>query len=227
MSVAEIRNIPFSSRAISITLMMRQRQGGFTLLEVLIAVAISAALATALYASFFSVFKSRVSIEAEAGRLTEAGRFLDGLSREVQSAYYNDSNKKTAFVGEKREIKGGSASGIKFTAFINPTQTDLGAGGELHAIRYAIEEDKAGSLVLYKEVWDPYVAGEGDGNGVVKVPVIEGIARFDLMYLTGPNWVPVWDSSKEKKTPLAVKATISFSSDPKTEFTIMARTMIK
>lgn len=200
---------------------------GLTLLEVLIAIAIASVLAIALYGSFFSVLKARKTIAGELEAVNSATRFLDSISREIQSAYFKDANKKTFFEGEKKELLGSTVSTVRFTAFLRLSASGDIPGGDLVAIRYSVEKDQSGALTLYRESWNPYLINENETNGIVKTAVMENIDSFDVSYLSGQGWAGAWDSSAEKTKPYAVKATVSLKDAVKREYSIIARTMIQ
>ncbi len=200
---------------------------GLTLLEVLIAIAIASVLAIALYGGFFSVLRARRTIADELEAVNSATRFLDSISKEIQSVYFKDANKKTFFEGEKEELLGSTVSTVKFTAFMRLSASGDMPGGDLVAIRYSVEKDQSGALTLYRESWNPYLINENETGGIVKTAVMENIDSFDVSYLSGQGWAGAWDSLIEKTKPYAVKATISLKDTGKREYSIIARTMIQ
>jgi general secretion pathway protein J len=58
-------------------------QGGFTLLELLVALAVFAIMATAAYSGLQSVLRARVAVEAESQRLTELQMAFHFLERDL------------------------------------------------------------------------------------------------------------------------------------------------
>ena len=180
-------------------------RGGFTLIEVLVALALVSAITAALYGSFFSVLRGRDSIGASLERSREVGRFLDAFSKEASSAFYKDGNKASLLKGENKDSRGRPASALVFTAFTYPVMREGGPGGDLLAIRYFTETGKDGKMTLYKEAWDAY---RGDRLSI-KLPVIEDIEGFEVSFLSGNGWAKAWDTSLEKKLPAAIKAVVS------------------
>src|SRR3972149_4170501 len=65
------------------------KNNGFTLIEVLVAVALTALLLTALYSAFFSIAGAGATANKASVRYSQGGRFLDRFAIETRSAYYS------------------------------------------------------------------------------------------------------------------------------------------
>src|SRR5574340_477216 len=90
---------------------------GFTLIEVLVAVALTSIVLVALYGSFFSVLRGRSDIDRSLERTREVSRFLETFSREIQSSFFKDGNTWTVFAGTEEDKSGRSMSRLTFSAF--------------------------------------------------------------------------------------------------------------
>ncbi len=198
--------------------------GGFTLLEVLVAVFLASIVIIALYTVFFSVLRGRSDIDRTLERTREVSRFLDIFSREIQSSFFKSSNPKTFFVGDEDDKSGKSVSKLYLTAFTYPkTNTDTNTG-DLLSIRYYAEEND-GKLTLYKETWNSY-GDETDGG--FKAEVVEDIEGFEILYYNGKDWAKAWDARLDNTLPEAVKATLSVMDKGEVkEFSVMAQPMIR
>lgn len=198
--------------------------GGFTLIEVLVALALVSAIIAALYGSFFSVLRGRDAIDSSLERSREVGRFLDTFTKEVSSAFYKDGNKASLLIGENRDSSGRPASSIVFTAFTYPVIKEGASGGDLLAVRYFTETDRGGKMTLYKEAWDAY-RGE---KLSMKLPVIEEIEGFEVSFLSGNGWAKAWDTSLEKRLPTAIKAVVAIKEEGAiTKYRAIPRTVIR
>ncbi|MBI2413148.1 MAG: prepilin-type N-terminal cleavage/methylation domain-containing protein [Deltaproteobacteria bacterium] len=199
-------------------------RGGFTLIEVLVALALVSAIVAALYGTFFSVLRGRDTIDSSLERSREVGRFLDTFSKEVSSSFYKDGNKASILIGENRDSRGRPASSIVFTAFTYPVVKEDASGGDLLAVRYFTETDDDGKMTLYKEAWDAYRGGKLP----MKLPVIEEIEGFEVSFLSGNGWAKAWDTSLEKRLPTAIKAVVSIREEGSiTEYRAIPRTVIR
>lgn len=197
-----------------------EEERGFTLLELLVAMAIGSVVLFALYLSFSSVLSGRSSIDERAERTREVERFVDSFSREIQSAYFSGKNGATFFKGSlgNNSLPSGT---VEFTTINYPASF---AAGDLVAIRYSVGDTEGGRPALFKEVWNPY----GVGKERVRVEVVEDIKGFDLSFYNGASWAAAWDGALEKGAPSAVSATLKIMDrGAEKEVRALARTMIK
>jgi len=207
---------------------------GFTLLEVLVAVALASIVIIAIYSSFFSVLRGQSDIDRSLERTREVSRFLETFSREVQSSFFNADSAWTGFAGDEEDKNGKPVSRIAMTAFTYPAFNPDRPAGDLIAIRYYVEA-KEGKLVLYKETWNPYAYAKTDilntedaKTGALKAEVIEDIDGFEILYYNGSDWAKAWDAKLDKAIPGAVKVSLSVNDRGEVkEFSALARTMIR
>ena len=181
---------------------------GFTLLELLLAVAIMSTLLVGLYAAFFSVSSAQVRIESELEHTRQIRRFMDVVSTELRSSFYKKTNERTLFESEVLERWGKELSSLGFTWFGYPlVGKSKRPASELVAVRYYVEEApagesiEAGAGVLFKSRWNPY----GDESEGYKAEVFEDVESFALSFFDGKQWVKGWDASREGRLPAAVK----------------------
>ncbi|MBI5287118.1 MAG: type II secretion system protein GspJ [Deltaproteobacteria bacterium] len=189
-------------------------KNGFTLLEVLIATALLALLLTTLYGVFFTVLKAEDRVEGELGLYLDTRQTLDAISREIQSAFFNEKNTKTFFSGEGMDDFGRPTSSLSFTTFTYPVLQEGLPGSDLIAVTYKVEEG-----ALLKEVWNPYLKSgewrvesrdkETPAREGLQIPLVEGIEGFEVEFYNGKEWAKAWDAIVEKKLPLAVRITIT------------------
>ncbi|MBI5234962.1 MAG: prepilin-type N-terminal cleavage/methylation domain-containing protein [Deltaproteobacteria bacterium] len=178
------------------------RRGGFTLIEVLVALAIGSAIIVALYATFFSVLKARTDAVGGLERAREVAGFLDTFSREAASAFFKESNARTMFAGERSAGGGFEAASLSMTAFA-PTVRGAGVKGDLVGVRYLTAYGEDGKPALYKETWNPYVL-----ESAFRIEVIEDIEGVEFSFYNGTKWAKVWDARLEKRLPTAIKAAL-------------------
>lgn len=191
-----------------------KKSKGFTLIEVLVAVALSAILLGALYGTFFTVFNSGKSAEDSLDKHIEAGRLLDRITMDVHAAFYTANSPRTMFTGGQK----GLSSILSFTAFVNPPVRKGYPTDDLIGVSYFSEEGEDG-VRIFREVWNPYIGEK------VKVEMLDGAGGFDISYYNGTDWVKAWDAVLEKGLPAAVKVTLRFKNGEK--IGALARTMLK
>lgn len=173
MQDAKSRYSPFSSRS----------REGFTLLEVLIAVAIFSVVIAALYSTFFLSHKAVEAVDDSLQRLQESRAVLDVIKRELESVFYSSGKKYTVFKLDDRDFYGKQASGIAFTCF-SPLVNGL-AG-----VSYEVGESD-GRLSLKKKIASAF----SKSTEAEAVELIEDVESFTIEVKFNDKWVKTWDSS--------------------------------
>ena len=186
------------SRSSRIFLKTRVGSRGFTLVELLVSIAVGAMLVTALYATFFSVFSAAEGAKGGLGHRIEAARVLDRFSRDINSAYLSPTDASTRFLGELL----GTGPVLTLTTFTYPLSTGGSPTSDLMGVYYFTEEDPNG-LTLFKEIWNPYI------NDRFRVNLIDGVEAFEISYFNGKVWSKAWDSALEDALPKAVKLALT------------------
>jgi general secretion pathway protein J len=194
---------------------------GFTLLEILIALALLGVLAGALYGTYFSLIKGRESaIEGMEAR-RELRTTLDLLRRELNSALYSRNNKRLHFSVENRDIFGKPASVLAFIAIAPPQPGGLVISDQLD-LKYEIaQQDK--QMILTRQAKDLFHAGEA-----ARYPQMESIEGFLVECQNGDKWVKVWDTAINFGLPPAIRITVTVREGEKTaDYTLLAAPKVK
>lgn len=176
---------------------VERRGRGFTLIELVIAIAIMSVVLAALYSSFLLADRALVQVGESSLKLQESRAFVDTLKRELESIRYSPDNSFCVFKMNDRDFYGRQASSLTMT-----TTTPLMKG--LAKINYAIEE-RDGSLVITKSMVSAF-SQEAEEN---RVDLVEDIESFTLQAKYQDIWVKTWDSSLSKNAPAEVKITLT------------------
>ena len=174
-----------------------RESGGFTLLEVLIAFAITCIIMAALYSTFFISHKAVTSVDDSLLRLQECRSTLDVIKRELESCLYDGNKKYTVFKLEDRDFYGREASQLTFTSF-----SPLLPG--LSKIAYTVEENDK-KLTLKKSMVSAY---SQPTEKPMSVPLIEDIQSFTVEALYNGKWVKTWDGELSN-LPEQIRITVS------------------
>jgi len=194
----------------------RNSRKGFTLLEVLIALALLGILAGALYGSYFSLIKGRESAIAGMEARRELRTTLDLLRREINSALYSRNNKRLHFSVENRDIFGKPASVLSFTAIAAPQPGGQVVSDQID-LKYEIVEREQ-KMILSRQAKDLYYGGE-----TARYPQMESIEGFLVECLNGDKWVKIWDTAINFGLPKAIRVTVTVKDGEKTaDYTVLA-----
>jgi prepilin-type N-terminal cleavage/methylation domain-containing protein len=182
-----------------ISLRRGQKGRGFTLIEVLISIAILSIVLAAIYSTFFLAHKAIDGMDESMVKLQESRRALDILKCELDSAYVT-SDEHTFFRMSDRDIFGKGASQLEFTTF-----STLRPG--LSRISYYVEE-KDGKLNLLKKIESPY-STTGEDKGFAIIEDLSGFtveAKYD-----DDTWVRTWDTEINRGKPPEIRISLSMA----------------
>lgn len=180
----------------------RRKARGFTMIEVMVAVAILAMISTLIFTSFSSLKLSRDGIRRVTERHREGRIALSRVSRELQSSYISknlpfdlsQAVSQTVFIGEQ----GSPADRIDFNAFVNRRiDRDSHTSDQAEVSYYGLPRPTGdGEIDLVRRI-DNSLDLEPQEGGRVQV-LASDIDLFDLRYLdplTG-LWTEQWDSTE-------------------------------
>ena len=148
-------------------------KGGFTLLEVLLAVLLVGVVLGAVYGTFNLVERAKEGSSESLLRLYEARKTMDTMRREIEAM-------QGPFEVADREFYGKQGSSISFTGF-SPQW------GVFSKVAYSIV-DEGGKLDLQKEFQLP---GQAKPRTAI---LLENVEAFTVEVYTGGKWVKTLQS---------------------------------
>lgn len=166
-------------------------QRGFTLIEILVAVAVASLLLLAIYGSFGPLTEARNRIEVESTGYHEARVFYDRVGRELRSiilsgASWNNGPQTNLLQGGEDE------QGQPYLELLSTAATPMGgAPGGVARIRYLLAPDQdepAGVLSLYRSE-QPRWTTPDTGPGQRLIP---GVTALELRFYDGTVWSDSW-----------------------------------
>lgn len=184
----------------SFCVLPRRSNNGFTLVELLVALAILAVIVTAIYATLFNVLSTRENIQTNIDRMRSFRRFSAIFTKEVRSSFFSPSNSLTIWQGTGGASSSLSLGSISMTFFTYPT--GHARSGDLMAVSYSAAKTDRG-ISLFREFWNPYTGQRGE-----KAEVMEDIRGFRALFYNGEKWVESWDGNSEKAPPAAVNVIV-------------------
>jgi len=165
---------------------------GFTLVEILISLAIMAMIVASTFTIFRSASKSWQKGETRSQRYQNARNSVSRMSAEISQAVIN-SNKLSKFTGDKNKI-----------SFISFVSTDSGVF-ELSEVEYWL--DGAKRLLMRNDDVEPdYDFGTYDHSDILS----DNISELEFSYFDGLVWLDAWNSDEASGIglPKAVKIKI-------------------
>ncbi|MDA8388181.1 MAG: prepilin-type N-terminal cleavage/methylation domain-containing protein [Nitrospiraceae bacterium] len=169
----------------------RADEGGFTLLEVLLATALTVIVMGAVYGTFFLLQRAAGGGQQSLQRLYEAQKTMDMLRRELEAA-------KGPMTVVDKEYFGHKGSTLSFTAF-SP------ANGVLSTIIYSARATEGGgqgeTIDLEKEQKAP-------GGRTEKADLLDNIGEFSVQVFSGGKWVRTIEADQP---PQDIKVTLKIS----------------
>lgn len=189
---------------------MRSSEFGFTLLEILISLAILAVLFTLVYGSFNATYRVSEQLEEEADSYRLARLGFYHLAKDLSMIYQTkpvagqpasatEARKSFIFTGEDRSrmIDGTDYpdDAIRFTAVSHGRTLRDAPESDWAMISYGLEE----GLLIHEAA----LANER----VIRNEIGEEVLGINFRYLdrADRNWVDQWDSEIKKELPLAVE----------------------
>jgi general secretion pathway protein J len=176
--------------------MLRLKNRGFTLVEVMVAAAILALIMAIIYGAFAGSIKT-MEISTEGGDVYRKARLiLNHIAEDISCAYLpttqENSNIQYAFIGDDREENGLPRDTLSFTSTALPVK---GPGTGLKEIGYGITldpETDEPALVMREDVTPDGHVDEGGRSYLIG----EGIWGLDFTFFDarGRDWER-WDST--------------------------------
>jgi len=199
-----------------------RQDGGFTLIEVLLAIAITASVMVLVATSFIGILQAREKVNDQT-ESTEAGaRILNLVQRDLDGLWYHNIKKNKVLVGRNHDIAGFAADKIDFLTSTDAANYVLDTTERLRKpsiceVGYWLKPnpDTAGLMELWRRE-DPLVDDELMTEGTFQL-VHDRIRSFNLTYYETlghrAEELNDWDSSVADQLPKVIK--IEFSIERK------------
>jgi general secretion pathway protein J len=184
---------------------MDARARGFTLVEVLIAIAIVAVISVLGYRAIAALADSESRLSAEATRWRALDLFFARIEGDLRQAVPRgarlDDAREPAWLGTIADEEGNAA--LAFSRAGPEFNVEPGSAGQRLAYRF-----RNGVVeVLY---WSGY--DRPRGVAPIAYPLLSDVARFRLAYLAKSGaWVDTWPLAGDVELPRAVRAELTLT----------------
>ncbi len=194
---------------------------GFTLIELMIAVAITGIITTLIYGSFSRTFESREYVLQSQERYHQARLAMDRMTREISMAFVADCSDQAIGAGDRRY-----RTPFKVEDESEVDRMQFASFSHLRLFRDVHESDQ--NLLTYYGEADPQehdktnlvrkekarIDGEPDEGGKAEI-LCRDIEKLDIQLWDEikSDWVKEWDCSKldqQNRLPRMVKISLSF-----------------
>ncbi|WP_277057817.1 type II secretion system protein GspJ [Trichlorobacter lovleyi] len=180
--------------------MTANNRRGFTLLELLIALAIATLVITAAYATLFSLNRAHEAASQGMEQRRVLRSTLDMLRRELASLRYFSDDSRLRFVVEDRDYFGKPASTLTFSTLAAPSPAPV---SDQLRVRYRIDTSRE-RLSLTKASQDLLL----EGDEPKAYPLLDELEGFLVECSDGNRWLKTWDTELTKAVPKLIRITI-------------------
>ncbi len=195
------------------TKVLRRKSTGFTLIEVLVSIAIFASLSIGAYQVLNQVQRSDELSQQRSERLKSLQRtlvFMDNDFRQMalRQMRTNGQSPSNMLVVWQDYLLESDAKGVMFarSGWHNPQQQF--PRGEVSKVGYRIKQDQL------ERVWWRYIDTPAGQEGVI-LPLIDGVESFELSFYNGQEWQKNWSTAYT--LPKAVMVTLTLEDYGKIE----------
>ena len=171
--------------------------GGFTLIEFLVAIAITAILTTVVYMSFSSSFEMMEKVDTVSSRDRQVRITFSIIARELLASVPSPSQATETFLSLNGEVNGQPADTLTFFSFSHVRTVGEAAESDLSRLSYRLEN---GSL-MHREWGNPFTSSP---SVVESYELANGLSGFNLRFYDGEQWVDEWATSRYGTLPEAV-----------------------
>jgi general secretion pathway protein J len=189
---------------------------GFTLLEVLISVAIISIILTVIYGAYTSNLETVQSIRRDS-EVTQAGRVtLDIMTRDLESLFFTTMDKKEGepkiklgLIGRNESLGGKPAGRMDLTTTNRLTPEKIGMQVDLCEVGYFLKETQGqNDLTLWRR--DSNVVDEKLDEGGQAFELVRGVSALEIVYQDQDgqetdSWDTTVDDKDKQHLPLLIR----------------------
>lgn len=194
-------------------MMNRIRSGaGFTLLEILVALAIFSAILVLLLSAFSGVAKTREFLADRYGKSRQVGMTLDRIGSDLAGIVAASALPETHVSCSEDDFSGQPGATLSFTAYTLPADSADRPSSALNKIRYYPKVSaEGGFLELYREQSD--LALIENRLPTRESRVARRIRGFRIELHDGTSWRTEWPPGPEKKGALPQKIAVTLTDE--------------
>ncbi|MCB1154326.1 prepilin-type N-terminal cleavage/methylation domain-containing protein [bacterium] len=172
----------------------RRRRAGFTLLEVLVAVAVTASILSIVYATFTRTIESKEYVEEGNDAYHKARWAMDKIALDLSAAYVSPREQShTIFYGISNQVNGLPMDELHMTTLahvrLNPTAAESDQSEVSYKVAYLPDEER---FQLWRR--EDAIIDEDNMLGGEEYILIDDLTAFNVRFYDGNVWRNDWDS---------------------------------
>ena len=183
-------------------------RGGFTLLEILLALSVLSVIMLLLLSAFTGAARVRETLSSRSREFRQVRLVLDRIGTDLMQAFATSAREDSALSLREDQLSGMAAATLTFTAFQLPDGDSSHPPAEIVKVRYFPRIGADGvTLELHREQSDlPFVENKIPSR---ETTVAEGLRGFRVELYNGTAWVKEWPAGGGSKTTLPKKAAVT------------------
>ena len=171
------------------------RNDGFTLLEVLVAIALASLVLTSIYGVFSTTSAAKEQVEKQGAALHLGRVLISRLDRELLGLALDNQNNLAA-------LKGGENSlGEPFLELL--TNSTGGPQSGMRQVQYRLGPDPDNRMTVWRAE-----KGINETTANTEERLAQGLEKLTFSFFDGQNWRESWDS-KSGRFPILVRAELT------------------
>lgn len=182
---------------------------GFTLIEMLVATAVSSVILVMVYTAYASIIKSVNQGKIASQYFEEINMIIRRIDSDLLNTYWNENSKNINFISTVE----GNSSRLNFVTgeFKNNRMIlsvkDNFPSSDIHEIGYYLKIDsKTGKNNLIRRSEVHYDDSPLDG-GTEEV-ILDNVDSIKFEFKYRSDWTVSWDSREQKRLPSGIKTTL-------------------
>lgn len=195
----------------AIDLISREKNAGFTLMEILLAILAFAVLMAALQTVFFSALRSRRESQERIADLQRRSQVRGVLERDLRNALFQTNGLATYFLLRSDTEGAGRADQLEFFTTTGVI-SDANPAGEIQRVVYATAPADQFSTnqegrILYRAIYRKLLSEVEESPSTTIL--LRDVASFEVACFDGSEWIESWDSTLlDGAHPTAVRVVV-------------------
>ncbi|HVP68980.1 MAG TPA: prepilin-type N-terminal cleavage/methylation domain-containing protein [Anaeromyxobacteraceae bacterium] len=189
---------------------------GFTLVEVLIAVAITAVITSMTLGAFYRAQALRQAVDEQDERVGGARAALSRMAREVTAAFVSEHYDRRRFRDRPTIFKGKTGAHrdtLLFTTMAHVRGIRDAKDSDQMLVEYSVDSDPdaPGEYALFRR--EKVRIDDEPDRGGNRAPILRHVTGFDVTYWDWQKqeWVPEWSTAPGERTLLPTRVRLKLT----------------